>query len=250
MRELHPFATSVIYATAVLVISSGCVADETESTRGVEETPSASGPVPGQVCCTCLVNEGCIDASEYEFCKDNLASGGSVQLSGVRVLSCDEDACVASFECSSMGSSDGGDVSPSADEPTPDEVRPPDRENDVFVIRVEGAEYGGSDLNGADWDVFDQPDPFVSVRIDGVSIGTTSTVIDTYYPAWSDQFVFTLRPSTRLSFRFFDADDVSGDDYGGEFFVQDLAGAIRDGGRSESISGIAVDEIAYTIRPR
>ena len=55
----------------------------------------------GSKCCTCLVNEGCVKASEYEFCKDTLASGGALQLSGLRDFTCNEDACVEANKCAS-----------------------------------------------------------------------------------------------------------------------------------------------------
>ena len=88
------------------------------------------------------------------------------------------------------------------------------------------------------------------MRIDGESIGVTATIIDDFYPTWTDTFSFDVTSSTQLSFRFFDSDAVSGDDYGGEYVVDDLERVIREGGESVAPSGTAVDNFTYSIRRR
>lgn len=122
-----------------------------------------------------------------------------------------------------------------------------------YVLTVESAEFDQSDLRGLIWDAIRSdipPDPYVSVRIDGTSIGRTGTVTDTYSPTWTDTFVFDVGPTTELSFRFFDYDERTANDYGGEYVVGDLASAISNGGETVSLSGIAVSRLTYSIRER
>lgn len=223
--------------------------------------PSGGDDSEAETCCLCLVDVGCVRANEYDFCKDTLESGSSLEVSGLRSLTCDETACMEANRCASVDPSVGSNSGtppaepPAAPNPNNDDDRtePGNGGSGRYLLTVHGAEFSATDLNGANWDVFRgdvPPDAYVSVRIDGESIGVTSTAPDTYSPTWEDEFPFTFEPSTTLSFRFFDYDDVSGNDYGGEFFVSNLSAAVRDGGRSESISGIAVSEISYSIRPR
>lgn len=200
-------------------------------------------------CCMCLVDEGCVKPDEYDFCKDALKRG-QLRISGLRSLTCDSDACVARKQCSSGGDS-GSSPEPSDDEDN--ETPSGGGGGDEYVLIVESAVYGEVDQDGEDWDLLPgdaPPDPFVSVRIDGESIGTTSTVADDYRPAWTDEFVLSVGSSTTLAFRFFDADGISGDDYGGEYIVEDLEGAIADGGRSVQLSDMAVEEVTFSIRRR
>ncbi len=225
---------------------------------GLEEKAAEDSAV---TCCTCLVNEACVRASEYEFCKDTLARGGSLQLSGLRDFTCNEEACVEANQCGSR-SPGGGEGSDSAADSKPGSV-PDDTGSNVddgdlggtgqYVLTVESAEFDQSDLGGLAWDFFEAdrpPDPFVSVRIDGMEIGTTETLSNTYSPTWTDTFVFDAGPTTELSFRFFDYDDDTDDDYGGEYVVGDLASAISNGGETVSLSRIAVSRLTYSIRER
>lgn len=229
---------------AVLVLNS-CGTEEDARQESAEE------------CCTCLVNVQCVRADEYAFCKDTLEEGGSLEVRGLRSLTCDSSECVRAGQCASAGSSapsgsEGSTSNGSGPGALPDDGNTDEPSSGAgdYILTVHNAEYGGVDLDGANWDIFDAPDPFVSVRINGESIGTTSTVVDTFYPEWSDTFAFDAPAGTSLSFRFFDADDVSGDDYGGEHFVEDLADAIASGGRSESTPDTAVVNVTYSIRRR
>jgi hypothetical protein len=231
-----------------MTVSAGCGAEDEEAAED-----SAVD------CCTCLVNEGCVRTSEYDLCKDTLERGGALQLSGLRDLTCNDDACFEANRCASRTPSGGGNgeasVEGSGDEPAaPADVdgNASGGSGDEYVLVVESATYDNTDLNGQDWDLFGgdvPPDAFVSVRIDGESIGVTETAYDDYTPSWNDEFVFRAGRSTTLSFRFFDLDDASGDDFGGEYVVEDLQAVIDRGGASVSLRGIAVSELTFSIRP-
>lgn len=243
-----------IGAAAAWFVAMACGAEEEKAAEDAAVT-----------CCQCLVNEGCVRASEYELCRDTLERGGALRLSGLRDLACNEDACVEANQCASRsgtGASSSGDDS-SDDDSSGDDSSGDDSSGDgpgddpvggnAYVLVVDSAEYAATDLDGAAWDLFggdEPPDAFVSVRIDGESIGVTDTAYDTYSPTWDDEFVFTATRSTTLSFRFFDLDDASGDDFGGEFIVEDLALAIDEGGASVALEGIAVQRLTFSIRPR
>ena len=206
-------------------------------------------------CCTCLVNVGCVEASEYEFCKDTLASGGSLQLSGLRDATCNDDACVEADQCATPNNGGGptGDSS-SAEPPGATDPEPPESDDyGDYVVTVESADYAGGDLNGLAWDTAasdEPPDCYISVRINGESIGKTSVAYDTYHPTWNDTFNISVGPRTVLSFRFFDWDKWTDADYGGEYTVVDLGSAIDNGGASVSLSGIAVESFTFSIRRR
>lgn len=207
-------------------------------------TPSNEG---GNDCCFCLVNEGCLMASEYEFCKDALARG-TLQLGALRSLTCDVDACVEAGECRR--------IEPAADAPPPDAgspaAPPPDRSGREYRLSELSAEFDATKSNGTDWDVglggYVRPDPYVIVEVDGERIGTTSTRQDTYYPEWSNSFTVTLSAASRLTFIFMD-EDLADDDRAGTYTVDDLQGAIASGGRSESLNG-AIRAVSFRLEPR
>jgi hypothetical protein len=50
-------------------------------------------------CCKCLVKYNCIDSDEYDYCKDQLAGGDSIELSGWDLLTCNDEACIEAGKC-------------------------------------------------------------------------------------------------------------------------------------------------------
>lgn len=123
-----------------------------------------------------------------------------------------------------------------------------DRSYSITVVSATAAE---GDPNGEYWDAFGgAPDLYVSVRIDGDSIGVTSTKQDTYSPDWYESFNVRLYRTTDLVFRVID-EDVSASDGALDLSVPDLEGAIKNGGGSYSSSGgYGITSLDFTIEPR
>ncbi len=208
-------------------------------------------------CCTCLVNERCVRADEYEFCKDALERG-SLQISGLRSLTCDSDACVEAGQCRSVSPNSGSntDAPPASggDDPPPwsEPDDPPPRESSAtYTLTVVDAEYYESKSNAAVWDGgfggFRRPDPYVIVQVDGERVGVTRTRQDTFYPEWNERFTVRLSSTSRLTFILMD-DDGADDDRAGEYTVTDLDSAIATGGQSVRPSG-SVSNLSFLLDP-
>lgn len=123
-----------------------------------------------------------------------------------------------------------------------------DRSYSITVVSATAAE---GNPNGDYWDVFGgAPDLYVSVRIDGDSIGVTRTKRDTYSPEWYQSFSVRLFSSTNLVFRVLE-EDISANDHALDLNIPDLQGAIRDGGGSYSSSGgYGIQSLDFIIEPR
>jgi hypothetical protein len=148
------------------------------------------------------------------------------------------DGCFASSECGA------GEIC------LDDECREMwDRSYSITVVSATAAE---DDPNGESWDGFrGAPDLYVSVRIDGESIGTTGTKQDTYSPDWYDSFNVRLFRTTKLVFRVIDEDATAGGaDVALDLSVSDLEDAIKNGGGSYSSSGYGITGLDFTIEPR
>lgn len=120
-----------------------------------------------------------------------------------------------------------------------------------YTLTVVSATAGEGDPNGEYWDGFGgAPDLYVSVRIDGDSIGVTSTKQDTYSPEWYKSFNVRFYRTTSLVLRVYD-EDLSANDHALDLSVPDLAGAVRDGGGSYSTSGnLGITSLDFVIEPR
>jgi len=122
-----------------------------------------------------------------------------------------------------------------------------DRSYSIVVVSADAAEV---DPNGEYWDAFaGAPDLYVSVRIDGASIGLTTSDDDTYSAEWYESFNQRLYRSTSLVFRIFD-EDVSDHDFAAELNVSDLASTIKAGGGSYASSGYGIVGFDFLIEPR
>jgi len=120
-----------------------------------------------------------------------------------------------------------------------------------YTITVLGANAGEGDPNGEYWDgAAGAPDFFVSVRLDGESIGVTSVEDNTYSPQWNESFSVRLFRTTSLSFRVID-EDVSSDDLALDLSVEDLGDLIAGGGGSYSSSvNLGITSFDFAIDPR
>ncbi len=120
-----------------------------------------------------------------------------------------------------------------------------------YVITVVEARLHERDHHGESWDAFSgAPDMYVSVRVDGASVGTTSTRQDTYSPRWNGEFEARFFRDTSVVFRFIEADPVDSDVIL-DLTLGSLASSIRDGGGSwESDEARGVADFVYLIDPR
>lgn len=121
----------------------------------------------------------------------------------------------------------------------------------AYTITVVSATAAEADPNGDYWDALaGAPDLYTSVRVDGSSIGVTSTAQDTYSADWSEGFNTRLYASTTLSFRVFDEDPIATDG-ALDLSVPDLASAVRSGGGSyTSSSDAGITNFDFLIDPR
>ena len=121
----------------------------------------------------------------------------------------------------------------------------------TYEITVVEAEMHERDHNGESWDTFSgAPDMYVSIRIDGESVGVTSTERDTYSPRWNESVDARLFRSTEVVFRFIEEDPVDSDPIL-NLTLSDLKGSIKGGGGSwENSARRGVANFVYFIEPR
>lgn len=121
----------------------------------------------------------------------------------------------------------------------------------TYSITVVEARLYERDQNGAAWDSLSgAPDMYVSVLIDGSSIGVTRTRQDTYSPTWNQAFDARLFRDTEVSFYFVDEDPFASD---GVLNLRlfNLQASIQGGGGSwENDENRGVASFVYFIEPR
>jgi hypothetical protein len=118
-----------------------------------------------------------------------------------------------------------------------------------YVIVVHDARFTESGPDGS-WDAFGGlPDPYVSVRVDGRSVGVGATAFDTLQPRWSDEYVATLYRTSSLAIRFID-EDVTDHDVMATISMGDLGDLIKEEGFSGSTTSRYVSEMSLSIVPR
>jgi hypothetical protein len=120
-----------------------------------------------------------------------------------------------------------------------------------YSIIVDSAEAAECDPNGEYWDIAGgAPDLYVSVRIDGTSIGVTTVEDNTYSPEWGEGFNQRLYRSTSLVFRLIDEDSLDNDG-AADISVPNLRQTIKDGGGSySSSSSCGIQSFDFYIEPR
>ncbi|MGK0360887.1 MAG: hypothetical protein ACI9U2_003201 [Bradymonadia bacterium] len=214
------------------------------------ETTEETASEPGSVCCRCLVDVGCVEPNEYEFCKDTLASGDTLQLGLVRSLTCDPDACIEANRCGdpnagSQGGA-GGQSGGAGGQGGGGQGGGATGVSGTYTLTVVSAIY-----EDRDWDGFgnDAPDPYVKVFVDGQLVGTSETLQDDYIPNWNASFTVELGGASELRLQFFD-DDLTRDDEAANYTVPNLGAAIQSGGRSVDFPGGSIENVTYTLRAR
>lgn len=214
------------------------------------ETTEETASERGSVCCRCLVDVGCVKPNEYEFCKDTLASGNTLQLGLVRSLTCNPDACIEANRCSdpnagSQGGA-GGQSGGAGGQGGGGQGGGSAGVSGTYTLTVVSAIY-----EDRDWDGFgsDAPDPYVKVFVDGRLVGTSATLQDDYTPDWNASFTVELGATSEVVMEFWD-DDIAADDGAGSYTVPDLTRAIQAGGESADFTGASIENITYTLRAR
>ena len=122
----------------------------------------------------------------------------------------------------------------------------------MYRLTLISAQYADRDLNGAHWDTLsadEPPDAYAEIHVNGDRVATTQVRQDNYSPEWTKSVDVYLTATSVVRFQFYDQDGVSGDDFAGRYDIADLPAAIRSGGRSDTLTGIAVTQVVYAIDP-
>ncbi len=130
---------------------------------------------------------------------------------------------------------------------------------DITLVIEGGQVYRKDPASGLDWDVdpfgiFDQPDPYFVLWLDGVYVWDSATDSDTRFPVWGAAADLTVPTGSVLDIDVYDDDGSAwqgGDDYIGSFsLTHDDIQALADGGLMTHVGTFALQQLDVEVLSR